>query len=85
MISEQYTYIEAGHQPVMNNYKFYSPLISSAQRLPNEWVPQLAAPTEKEVPGTDITTFRVPGSECREAQGVIDIEGAHGFLYLTGG
>ena len=31
----EYTYIEAGHLPIMNNYKFYSPLISAAQRLPN--------------------------------------------------
>jgi hypothetical protein len=31
----QYSYIEAGYMPKMNNYKFYSPLISAAQRLPN--------------------------------------------------
>ncbi len=31
----QYTYLEGGHLPIMNNYKFYSPLISSAQRLLN--------------------------------------------------
>lgn len=31
----QYTYMEAGYLPKMNNTRFYSPLISSAQRLPN--------------------------------------------------
>jgi hypothetical protein len=31
----QYSYVEAGYIPKMNNYNFYSPLISSAQRLPN--------------------------------------------------
>ncbi|MCG8643002.1 MAG: aryl-sulfate sulfotransferase [Desulfobacterales bacterium] len=31
----QYTYLEAGAINKMNNYNFYSPLISSAQRLPN--------------------------------------------------
>jgi hypothetical protein len=31
----QYSYVEAGFLPKMNNSDFYSPLISSAQRLPN--------------------------------------------------
>jgi len=31
----QYSYHEAGFIPKMNSHKFYSPLISSAQRLPN--------------------------------------------------
>lgn len=31
----QLTYVEIGHLPIMNNHNFYSPLISSAQRLPN--------------------------------------------------
>jgi len=31
----QYSYLEAGYLPKMNNSDFYSPLISSAQRLPN--------------------------------------------------
>jgi len=31
----QYSYEEAGYLPKMNNSDFYSPLISSAQRLPN--------------------------------------------------
>jgi hypothetical protein len=31
----QYSYAEAGYIPKMNSYKFYSPLISSAQRLAN--------------------------------------------------
>ena len=31
----QYTYREAGYMPKMSTYTFYSPLISSAQRLPN--------------------------------------------------
>jgi len=31
----QLTYAEMGHLPVINQYNFYSPLISSAQRLPN--------------------------------------------------
>ncbi len=31
----QYSYVEAGAIPKLNNYLFYSPLISSAQRLPN--------------------------------------------------
>jgi hypothetical protein len=31
----QLTYAEIGHLPIINNYNFYSPLISSAQRLPN--------------------------------------------------
>ena len=31
----QYSYVEAGYLPKMNNSDFYSPLISSAQRLPN--------------------------------------------------
>ncbi len=123
----QYTYLEAGHLSIMNNYKFYSPLISAAQRLPNgntmitegsggriievtrdheivweyispyfgmdgksnhvyrayrvpyDWVPQLAPPTEREIHKVDITRFRVPGSEYTEAQGVIDIEGTRGF------
>jgi hypothetical protein len=123
----QYTYLEAGHLPIMNNYKFYSPLISAAQRLPNgntlitegsggrivevtrdyeivweyispyfgmdnksnhvyrayrapyEWVPQLDAPKEKEIPRLDITKFRVPGSEYTEPQGVIEVEGTRGY------
>ena len=31
----QYSYAEAGCIPKMTSYKFYSPLISAAQRLPN--------------------------------------------------
>lgn len=31
----QYSYNEAGYVPKMNSHKFYSPLISAAQRLPN--------------------------------------------------
>ena len=31
----QYSYVEAGYIPKMNSHKFYSPLISSAQRLVN--------------------------------------------------
>jgi hypothetical protein len=31
----QLTYDEFGYLPIINKYKFYSPLISSAQRLPN--------------------------------------------------
>ena len=123
----QYTYVEAGHLPKMNNYKFYSPLISAAQRLPNgntfitegsggrlievtkdceivweyvspyfgmdgksnhvyrayrvpyEWAPQAGKPEEKALPRLDISTFRVPGAEFKEEQGVIEVEGTLGY------
>lgn len=34
-----------------------------AQRVPYDWVPQLARPTERPVVPPDITTFRVPGAQ----------------------
>lgn len=123
----QYSYKEAGFLPKMNNYNFYSPLISAAQRLQNgntlitegsggrlievtsthkivweyispfydwdnnsnyvyrayrvpyEWVPQLSKPDEVPVVPVDNSTFRVPGSEFKEHQGVVEVKGSLGF------
>jgi hypothetical protein len=123
----QFSYEEAGYLGRMNNYRFYSPLISSAQRLPNgnnlitegsagrvievtpeyeivweyispyfgkdgisnfvyrayrvpyEWVPQLTKPEEKEIVKIDNSKFRVPGSDCKEEEGVVEIVGTLGF------
>ena len=123
----QYTYAEAGYLSKMNNTRFYSPLISSAQRLPNgntlitegsggriievtknhelvweyispyfgmdgrsnhvyrayrvpyEWVPQLDRPSEKKIARTDNSRFRVPGSEYREEQGIVEVAGTLGY------
>lgn len=123
----QYSYLEAGHLPKMNNSDFYSPLISAAQRLPNgntmitegsigrifevtkdheivwefvspyfgldkksnavyrayrlpyEWVPQLEKPVEKEIPLQDKSRFRVPGSDWKPEEGVIEVAGTLGY------
>lgn len=123
----QYSYVEAGYLPKMNNYKFYSPLISAAQRLPNgntlitegsggrvievtpiheivweyispyygsdnksnhvyrayrvpyEWVPQLDRPEETAIAPVNNSTFRVPGVEWKEDQGVVQVEGTLGY------
>lgn len=123
----QYTYQEAGYLPKMTNYKFYSPLISAAQRLPNgntfitegsggrlievtarheivweyispysgadsksnhvyrayrvpyEWVPQLEKPVEKAIAPVDVNTFRVPGTEYKEDQGIVTVAGTMGY------
>jgi hypothetical protein len=123
----QYSYVEAGFLPKMNNSDFYSPLISSAQRLlngntlitegssgrvfevtrahelvwefispyygmdnktnyvyrayrvPYDWVPQRDKPSEKEIQMLDNSTFRVPGSESKAPEGVIDVEGTMGY------
>lgn len=123
----QYSHVQMGSDPKMNPYHFYSPLISSAQRLPNgntlitegsngrlfevtpnhqtvweyispyydetgttnfvyrsyrvpyDWVPQLNKPDEKPIPKPDNSTFRVPGSECREEEGVVIVKEATGF------
>jgi hypothetical protein len=126
----QYTFFEAGYLNKMGRYNFYSPLISSAQRLPNgntmitegsngrmlevtpdhqlvweyispyygmdgksnyvyrayrvpyNWVPQRDRPQEKAVPRTDISKFRVPGSEYKEEQRITKVQGAMGFSTL---
>jgi hypothetical protein len=119
----QYSYVEAGYLPKMNNSDFYSPLISSAQRLPNgntlitegslgrifevtkgyeivweyispyyginnnanfvyrayrfpyDWVPQLDRPEEKEIPKLDRSRFRVPGTQWKPEEGLVEVEG----------
>jgi len=123
----RYSYIEAGLIPKMTSHKFYSPLISSAQRLPNgntlitegsggrifevtrsggivweyispyygmdnmsnhvyrayrvpyDWVPQLDIPEEREIPILDNSRFRVPGSDWKAEQGVVEVEGTRGY------
>lgn len=123
----QYTHAEAGFLPKMDNSRFYSPLISAAQRLPNgntlitegsggriievtqnhelvweyispyygmdgkanlvyrayrvpyEWAPRLDTPVETEIPRTDNSRFRVPGSVYKEEEGVLEIREALGF------
>jgi len=119
----QYSYVEAGYLPKMNNSDFYSPLISSAQRLPNgntlitegslgrifevtkgyeivweyispyyginnnanfvyrayrfpyDWVPQLDRPEEEEIPKLDRSRFRVPGTQWKPEEGLVEVEG----------
>ena len=53
-----------------------------AYRVPYEWVPQLAEPFEKAVPKVDNRKFRVPGTEWKEDQGVIKVEGTLGFAAM---
>jgi hypothetical protein len=123
----QYSYIEANHIPKMSTFKFYSSMISSAQRLPNgntmitegvggrifevtpehetvweyispysgphnvanqvyrayrvpyDWIPQLEKPEEVAIAPVDNSRFRVPGSEWKPEQGVIEVAGTTGF------
>jgi hypothetical protein len=123
----QYSYVEAGFLPKMHNFYFYSPLISSAQRLPNgntmitegacgrifevtaerelvweyvspyfgsdgrsnhvyrayrvpyQWIPQLEKHADRAILPTEKATFRVPGSEWKKEQGVVEVEGTTGF------
>ena len=127
----QYWYNEAGFIPKMNSHKFYSPLISAAQRLPNgntmitegsvgrffeattdheivwlyissyfgndnrgnnvhrayrapyAWVPQRDTPEEVAVEPVDVSKFRVTGSEWKEDDSVVEVEGTLATIRLS--
>ncbi len=62
------------HEIVWEYVSPYTPnAVYRAYRVPYEWIPQVARPTEKAIPRTDNSEFRVPGSLPSKAERVTSL------------